>query len=124
MRFQATGIENNVVGMTLLTELMEGNGFVCAGGWDYERITFDYKFERFDEIYYLRVQGYATEGDIGAKSATVQLLTPIIGRYYYPHGIEYGEEEHFPEYILLKSRELLEKVNDSLKSLPTSPIGE
>ncbi len=117
MQFHRTGLENKVVELTFLTEIMEKIGFVCAGGWDYERITFDYKFEWLDDVFYLRAQGYAVEGDIGSRFAKVKLLTPIIGKHYYPHGIEYGEDENFPEQILAKSRELLAKVNSSLDEL-------
>ena len=48
---------------------------------------------------YLRVFGYAVEGDVGAHRATIQLLTPVLGKHYYPHGVEYGENEYFPESL-------------------------
>lgn len=118
MKFETTGIEHEVIDLVLLTEIMEKFGFVCAGGWDYERITFDYKFELLNDVFYLRVQGYAIEGDIGARRAKIKLLAPIIGKHYYPHGIEYGEDEHFPEQILAKSKQLLKEMGDSFQNLP------
>lgn len=45
MQFTNTKFNGAVVELTLLTEIMENNHFVLAGQWDYERVTYDYKFE-------------------------------------------------------------------------------
>ncbi|MCP8970273.1 YugN family protein [Ectobacillus ponti] len=118
MKLEHTGIEGQVVDFSLLTEAMKENGFVHAGQWDYERITYDYKFEVLEDIYYLRLRGYAVEGDIGSRKAKIQLLTPLLGKHYYPHGVEYGDGETFPESVVKKSKQLLQNVADALAALP------
>ncbi|WP_246940301.1 YugN family protein [Bacillus pinisoli] len=119
MKFENTGIENIVVDLHHLDDLMEEIGFVRAGQWDYERVTYDYKIEVLEakEVYYLRVQGFTVEGDIGRHDATIKLLTPLLGKHYYPHGVEYGEGEVFPKSVLNKSDELLKRVNQALQTL-------
>lgn len=79
MQFTNTKFNGAVVELTLLTEIMENNHFVLAGQWDYERVTYDYKFEILKDVYYLRVQGVAVEGDIGSRHAEVKLLPPYLG---------------------------------------------
>ncbi|SFE42043.1 YugN family protein [Alteribacillus iranensis] len=97
-----------------LTRIMEKHGFIHAEQWDYERVTYDYKMldESDDATYYLRVQAFAIEGEIPQKNAKVQLLTPMLGRHYYPHGIEYDEE--FPDKIARKSTSIIEGVHKEL----------
>lgn len=102
MQFTNTKFNGAVVELTLLTEIMENNHFVLAGQWDYERVTYDYKFEILKDVYYLRVQGVAVEGDIGSRHAEVKLL-PLLGKHYYPHGVEYGDDETFPTNVLQKA---------------------
>lgn len=113
MQFTNTNFTDAVVDLTLLTEIMENNHFVLAGQWDYERVTYDYKFEILKDIYYLRVQGFAVEGDIGGRHAQVKLLPPLLGKHYYPHGVEYGDDEIFPTNVL-------QKANNSYKILKKS----
>ncbi len=57
---------------------MENNHLVLAGQWDYERVTYDYKFEILKDVYYLRVQGVAVEGDIGSRHAGSKTTSPLI----------------------------------------------
>jgi len=114
MKFENTNLENHVVNVNLLNEIMEELGFVLAGQWDYERVTYDYKFELRNEIYYLRVQGYAVEGHVESSQGKIQLLKPLLGKYYYPHGVEYGEGESFPQTIVDKSAELLKKAEEQI----------
>ncbi|RKD75483.1 YugN-like protein [Sinobaca qinghaiensis] len=99
-----------------LHRIIKDAGFIHAGQWDYERVTFDYKFfDRTDDAtYYLRIPAYAVEGDIPAEDTVVQILTPYFGRHYYPHGIEYDEE--FPEKIIQKCRDKTKAVWDVLKT--------
>lgn len=113
MQFTNTNFNDAVVDLTLLTEIMENNHFVLAGQWDYERVTYDYKFEILKDIYYLRVQGFAVEGDIGGRHAQVKLLPPLLGKHYYPHGVEYGDDEIF-------QRMYFKKANNSYKILKKS----
>ncbi|WP_088067763.1 YugN family protein [Gottfriedia luciferensis] len=114
MKFENTNLENHVVNVNLLTEIMEELGFVLAGQWDYQRVTYDYKFEQRNEIYYLRVQGFAVEGHVESNKGKIQLLTPLLGKYYYPHGVEYGEGESFPQGIIDKSNDLLKKAEEQI----------
>lgn len=114
MQFTNTKFNGAVVDLSLLTEIMEKNHFVLAGQWDYERVTYDYKFEILKDIYYLRVRGVAVEGDIGSRHAEVKLLLPI-RKHYYPHGVEYGDDETFPTNVLQKSEQLLQNVEKELK---------
>ena len=57
-----------------------------------------------------RVQGHIDEGDVGAHKAIIQLMTPLLGKHYYPHGIEYGEGEHFPKALVNQCEKLLNDV--------------
>ena len=43
--------------------------------------------------YYLRVFSYTTDGDVDTRDAMMILKKPVIGKHYYPHGVEYGEGE-------------------------------
>lgn len=115
MRFENTGLDKLRIDFNKLEELLPKFGLFRDGHWDYERVTYDRKFDIKDGVYYLRVQGYATDGDIGANDATIQLLKPILGRHYYPHGVEYGEDEYFPNTLVKQCEELLEKVYKELE---------
>src|SRR5690625_5791558 len=89
------------------------NGFIRGETWDYERITYDYRIGSPEKgvNYYIRIQGYATEGDIDRGNAVVQLMTPIIGKHYYPHGIEY-DEENFSKSLIERATGLVIKARD------------
>ncbi|MFD1735685.1 YugN family protein [Bacillus salitolerans] len=119
MKFENTGIENQKADLERLDEVMEELGFIRAGQWDYERVTYDHKIEVLDakEVYYLRVQGHAVEGDIGRHDAVIELLTPLLGKHYYPHGVEYGEGEQFPKAVLTRSQDLLTKLKTELDKI-------
>lgn len=114
MNFKDTGFEKKKVELTILQEILEKYGFYCASGWDYERMTFDYKFEVAEETYYLRIPTKVIHGDI---STTLEILTPYIGKHYYPHGLEYGEDELFPQNIIGRCEKILKNLmKDLLKS--------
>ncbi|MBA2874116.1 YugN family protein [Thermaerobacillus caldiproteolyticus] len=117
MRFENTGIENQTAELSRLDDLMEELGFVRAGQWDYERVTYDRKFEIKNDVYYLRVQGYAIEGDVDSRYALIKLLTPILGKYYYPHGVEYGEDENFPSSLVNQCQNILAQVKEGLTKI-------
>ncbi|HDX9576608.1 TPA: hypothetical protein ROX88_000063 [Bacillus pseudomycoides] len=117
MQFTNTKLEGVIVDFTLLTEVMDNHHFVLAGQWDYERVTYDYKFEILKDVYYLRIQGFAIEGDIGGRHARIKLLKPLLGKHYYPHGVEYGENESFPKNVLQKSEQLLQNIEKELQDL-------
>ncbi|MBB6454998.1 hypothetical protein HNQ94_003492 [Salirhabdus euzebyi] len=117
MKFEETGIEGAIVDLKPLDHLMSNAGLVRASAWDYERVTYDFKMETpmKNETYYLRVQGYAIEGDVDKRDAVIKLLTPLLGKHYYPHGIEYGDGEDFPENIVEKSNQILNRVKEQLE---------
>ncbi|WP_458414016.1 YugN family protein [Schinkia sp. CFF1] len=116
MRFEGTGLDGKVYDLSLLKNVFGEEQLLVREQWDYERISFDRKFEQLDtnEIFYLRIQGYSVEGNIDSKHAKVKLLTPALGKHYYPHGVEYGEDEVIPKNIIEKSRAILESVSKKL----------
>ncbi|WP_101843773.1 YugN family protein [Halobacillus sp. Marseille-P3879] len=115
MKLEGTGIEGLVVDLQPLTQIMESNGFILGGSWDYERVTYDYKIDAPEKnvTYYIRIQGYAVEGDVDRGNAVIQLVTPLLGKHYYPHGVEYGEQEEF-------SSSLIERATKAIKNLKES----
>jgi hypothetical protein len=117
MRIENTGIENETVELSRLTDILEDLGFDLAGQWDYERVTFDRKFETKEGVFYLRVQGFAVEGDIGGSHAMIKLLPPLLGKHYYPHGVEYGEGETFPANVVSTSKSLLKQSKERMDAL-------
>ncbi|KGX93292.1 hypothetical protein N781_12865 [Pontibacillus halophilus JSM 076056 = DSM 19796] len=116
MRIDGKGIEGTVVAIDKLNHILDDCGFVRGGQWDYERVTYDYKFSSPTKgiTYYLRVQGFAVEGTVDSRHALMQLLTPLLGKHYYPHGVEYGDGEDFPETLVERSNKLLEKVREQI----------
>ncbi|MGG3736426.1 YugN family protein [Aeribacillus pallidus] len=115
MRFENTGIENLKADLVRLDEVMRSHGLLRESQWDYERVTYDRKFEIKEGTYYLRVQGYAVEGDVGSHDALIQLMKPLLGKHYYPHGVEYGEGEHFPEHLVKQCEKILEDVKKEIE---------
>ena len=109
MKLENTGIEGTVIDVKPLSFLMGNHAFIKGEQWDYERITYDYKMASPEKniTYYIRIQGYAIEGDIDRGDAVVKLLTPLLGKHYYPHGIEYGEEEDFPASLIERATDLV-----------------
>jgi len=110
MKFENTGLDGTHVDLNQLTHIMEQNGMVLAGQWDYERVTYDRKFELKEGVYYLRVFGFAVKGDVGAEDAVIELMTPLLGKHYYPHGVEYGNDEYFPESLVQTCEKLLANI--------------
>lgn len=110
MKFENTGLDGTHVDLNQLTHIMEQNGMVLAGQWDYERVTYDRKFELKEGVYYLRVFGFAIKGDVGAEDAVIELMTPLLGKHYYPHGVEYGNDEYFPESLVQTCEKLLANI--------------
>lgn len=114
MKFENIGLADKEVQFSTLQFAAESVGLVHAGQWDYERVSFDWKIESHEEnvTYYLRVQGYAIEGEIPHEDAKVKLITPVLGKHYYPHGVEYDEE--FPKNIVEKCTKKLEQLKQNL----------
>ncbi|KKK33724.1 hypothetical protein WN59_08885 [Salinicoccus sediminis] len=117
MVFENSGLETMVISQDILQDTMNKNGLVLGGSWDYERMTYDFKYEVPEGIYYLRMPGYTLEGDVGANNAILQLMDPYMGKHYYPTGIEYGADEHFPDRIVDHAVEKVRAVVRDLKAL-------
>lgn len=115
MYLENTTIENIVADQFILDELMLQHDLVRGGQWDYERLTYDKKYTLKEGTFYLRIFGYALDGDIDKRNATVQLKKPVIGKHYYPFGVEYGEDENFPESLVNDCKATLKKVATALK---------
>lgn len=115
MDLENTGLEQTRADIQVMTDIMNKYGMTSEGAWDYERITFDRKFVIREGIYYLRVLGYAVNGDVDANDAMIQLLTPVLGKHYYPHGIEYGADEIFPEHLVKTCFDTLTSIKAELQ---------
>src|SRR3954468_21944455 len=115
MKFENMEIESLKADLNRLDEVMLEHRLLREGQWDYERVTYDRKFELKEGVFYLRIFGYAAEGDIGAHKATIQLMTPLLGKYYYPHGVEYGEGEDFPSGLVSQCKKILDDVKTEIE---------
>ena len=126
MKVENTGIDGAKVKLKELDFLMKKNGLIRAGQWDYERVMYDYKMNSPEKniTYYLRIPGYAVEGDIDSGNAVVSLMTPLVGKHFYPHGTEYGEKENFPSSVLEKSEQILIKLGEVLEDFQTPSTKE
>lgn len=117
MKFENTGYEKLKANLTRLDNVMRKQGLIRGGHWDYERVTYDKKFEVTEGVYYLRIRGYATEGDVGSKKAKINLMTPLLGKYYYPHGVEYGENEVFPPALVNQCKTILGTIKAEVEKI-------
>lgn len=117
MEFKDTGIEDVIIDFKPLDHVMTKANFALGESWDYERVTYDYKVNSPEEniTYYIRLQGYAVEGDVDKGDAVLKLLTPLLGKHYYPHGIEYGEDEEFPPSLVTRATKILKEVKQNFK---------
>lgn len=117
MRIENTGIEDTIIDLKPLDHLTGKHAFIRAGQWDYERVTYDYKIGSKEKniTYYIRIQGYAVEGDVDRGNAVIKLMTPLLGKHYYPHGVEYGENENFPENLVERANSLVRNVVDEIQ---------
>jgi len=116
MKFENVGLAEKECDFDTLRYACESLGLVHAGQWDYERVSFDYKYvdKVDDSVYYLRVQAYAIKGEIPKSNAVVKLLMPLLGKHYYPHGVEY-EGETFPKHIVDNATKKLTQLNEKLE---------
>lgn len=117
MKFENLGYEKVKADLRQLDDIMSEHGLVRAEQWDYERVAYDKKFELKEGVFYLRVLGYAVEGDVGANRAVIQLLTPLLGKHYYPHGVEYGEGEDFPKSLVSQCEKTLTDVKAKIEAI-------
>ncbi|ADU30882.1 YugN family protein [Evansella cellulosilytica] len=112
MKIENTGLEGVEIEFQAIEDIMEGAGFHYV--YDYERVTFDYKIVIQGDIYYLRVQAHAVEGEVPSPHGIVKITNVLLGKHYYPHGVEYDEE--FSKQITDKCNKKLESVKDSILS--------
>lgn len=117
MRLENTGIEDTLVDLKPLDHAAGKHAFIRAGQWDYERVTYDYRIDSKEKniTYYIRLQGYAVEGDVDRGNAVIKLMTPLLGKHYYPHGVEYGEGENFPDNLVERAQTIITKVTEEIK---------
>ncbi|PSL50820.1 YugN-like protein [Salsuginibacillus halophilus] len=117
MKITGFDVQEKEINFAQLSRIMSDLSFIHEGQWDYERVTFDVKMlDATDEAtYFLRQQAVAISGEIPKDNAVVKLLTPVLGRHYYPHGVEYDEE--FPEKIVAKCESKLKQLEGELNEL-------
>lgn len=115
MKFTETGLDEHEVKFSIAHHAAESLGFVHADQWDYERAMFDYKMVHHEGTFYLRVPVYSVKGDIPAATTMVQIMPPILGKHYYPHGVEY-EGETFPQAIIDKCEKKLSLLAKTIES--------
>ncbi|MTD30352.1 YugN family protein [Planomicrobium sp. YIM 101495] len=116
MYFENTGLEDIKVDIDLLNDVMSKHGLTKEGQWDYERATFDRKFVIREGTFYLRVFSYAIDGDVDANDAIMKVMKPALGKYYYPFGVEYGEDEVFPEHLVKTCKDILATISSELSA--------
>ncbi|MEC5422811.1 YugN family protein [Virgibacillus sp. C22-A2] len=116
MRLENTGIEDVIMDLKPLDHLTGKHAFIRAGQWDYDRVTYDYRIDSKEKniTYYIRIQGYTVEGDVDSGNAVIKLATPLLGKHYYPHGVEYGENESFPENLVERAVNLVSKIKEEM----------
>ena len=114
MYIENTGVENIVSNLSILDDIMLDHDLVRAGQWDYERVTYDKKYVIKEGTFYLRVFGYTTDGDVDTRDAVMNLKKPVVGKHYYPFGVEYGEGEHFPSSLVKDCETTLKAVHKAL----------
>ncbi|MGX4669116.1 YugN family protein [Cerasibacillus sp. JNUCC 74] len=119
MKLENTGLEDLVIDIKALDHITGKHAFIRAEQWDYERVTYDYRIDSSEKniTYYIRIQGYAIEGDVDRGNAIIKLMTPLLGKHYYPHGVEYGEEENFPDNIVERANHLVTKLKTEIELL-------
>lgn len=117
MYFENKTVEDLTAEQNVLVSVMKKNGLECHGAWDYDRMTFDKRFDVKEGRYYLRVFCKATSGDVGNNTAILKVLKPALGKYYYPHGVEYGDDEVFPTHLVKKCEDILAGVKKDFAAL-------
>ncbi|EIT84922.1 hypothetical protein A374_12785 [Fictibacillus macauensis ZFHKF-1] len=110
MQFEESRLNGKVLPFSMLEHIMHQHGIIRAGQWDYERITYDYKFEDMTngDVYYLRIPCRVVEGEVERAHAKIEVLNPYLGKHYYPHGVEYNEE--FPKNIVKHCKKLIDQI--------------
>lgn len=114
MKFDETGFEGQEVKFEHIQHAANTCGFVHGEQWDYERAMFDYKIVNQGDTYYVRVPIYSIKGDIPRKDTICRLMSPLLGKHYYPHGVEYAGET-FPDSVVTKAKSKLDLLKHTLE---------
>ena len=119
MKIENTGIDNKVVDILALNKIMGQHAFILGESWDYDRVTYDYKINSQEKnvTYFIRILGEALEGDVDTKTAVIKLKTPLLGKHYYPFGVEYGEDENFPKNLVERVNKIVTTLNGDLERI-------
>jgi len=122
LKFAETKIESVEIPFKTLEQVMAMYGMIRGGQWDYQRVTYDFKFEFAHDgsVYYFRIPGTAIVGEIEGRDCVVKLGYPYLGRHYYPHGVEYNEE--FPENVVTKCKERISLIESAFEELELKPV--
>src|SRR5699024_6806690 len=118
MHIENTGLDNIIIDFKPLDDIMASHAFFKRESWDYERVKYDYKInsQEKNDTYHVRVQAEAIEEDVDKGDAVMKLKTPLLGKHYYPHGIEYGEEENFTKNLVERANKLLVTASEELSN--------
>lgn len=117
MYIEDTGIDGLTLNVRTLNRIMGLHGFILGESWDYERATYDYRIDSNEKnvTYYIRIQAYALEGDVDRGDALMKIKTPLLGKHYYPFGVEYGEDENFPENLVQRAHKLVVEAKEEIE---------
>lgn len=81
--------------------VLESEGFVLGGGWEYDHAYFDRELARTEgETVYLRVPVTAEQGTIGQDDARVRLGTPFVLNHVVHLGSHIDRAEAIPNPFL------------------------
>lgn len=114
MYFNNHQLDGIIADQELMEKVMATEGLECTGAWDYDRKTFDRCFDVQEGRFYLRVFTYAVDGDVGAHNATLKIVKPALGKYYYPHGVEYTDEV-FPDHLISACERILQNLQQTFR---------
>lgn len=124
MNFENSGIEGLTVDFAELTDMLKSMGFTLGSHWDYKHVIYDKKIEKKNDVYYLRIRGYAIEGEFGGRYATVKLIAPKLVKHLFPHGIDYGENGNFAKSVIEQCNGILKQVKKNLENIQTKTLTE
>ncbi|GGE19474.1 hypothetical protein GCM10011571_21760 [Marinithermofilum abyssi] len=94
-----------------LEKEMKRLGFV-RWAWDYDKASFDMKFEGKESDYYLRIQAHVIQGKLENPKAVVEMDHPVFLRHIFPHGLDPDTE--IPEEFKKTVDEVLGKVKETI----------
>src|SRR5699024_2675143 len=116
MKLENLGIDDLVLDLKPLDHIMGKHAFIRAAQWDYERVTYDYKIGSKEKniTYYIRIQGYASAGHVDLGNAVIKRMSTRLLKHHLPHGVQYDEEENFPEKIVARAKNLISNLTEEI----------